>query len=100
MKENDLELRPEVKCNDGFSMSVQEGKYHYCTKNVSAEIGFPSEIEPLIMDYAEDAENPTQTVYARVPFAIVNAVIKKHGGIKNNKEIRKYEKEREIRELL
>ena len=85
---------PQIHCTDGFSMSVQVGYSLYSTpkkvaKRYSAvEIGYPSEHEPLIEEYAEftpfnEEENPdyTDTVYPYVPVKIVNKVLKKHGGI-------------------
>ena len=33
------------------------------------------------MEYAEDADNPTGTVYGWVPVEVVDAVIAAHGGI-------------------
>ena len=85
----DLKVRPRIKCNDGFSMSVQASYSCYCEprytlKNcnyTSAEIGFPSEREPLIIGYAEMPEHPTDTVYPYTPIELIDAVIKKHGGI-------------------
>jgi len=87
-----LKIRPQVKCNDGFKMSVQASWGHYCTprKNLmdgqfdTVEIGFPSQEEPLINEYAESQGQWTKTVYGCVPVGIVNAVIKKHGGIVEN----------------
>lgn len=79
-------------CNDGFSMSVQAHDGAYCNPRVdpdstdyyfSVEIGFPSEKEDLIMEYAEDYDRPTETVYGYVPVGAVAQVIEKHGGIKN-----------------
>ena len=84
---------PHIICEDGFSMSVQVGYSLYCTpkkvaKRYSAvEIGFPSEPEELIKDYAEfapfdeDTTDYTDTVYPYVPVKIVDKVLKKHGGI-------------------
>ena len=82
---------PQIHCTDGFSMSVQVGYSLYSTpkkvaKRYSAvEIGFPSEYEPLIEEFAEGSfdETPdyTETVYPYVPVAIVDKVLKKHGGI-------------------
>ena len=34
------------------------------------------------MEYVEDYDNPTYTVYAYVPVEVVQEVIEKHGGIK------------------
>ena len=83
------ELAPQIKCKDGFRMSVQVSHTHYCQPRVddapryfSAEIGFPSEVEPLILEYAEDKDTPTGTVYGEVPVDVINQVIEKHGGIK------------------
>ena len=84
---------PHIVCEDGFSMSVQVGYSLYSTpkkvaKRYSAvEIGFPSEPEELIKEYAEfapfdeDTTDYTDTVYPYVPVKIVDKVLKKHGGI-------------------
>ena len=83
---------PHIICEDGFSMSVQVGYSLYSTpkkiaKRYSAvEIGFPSEHEPLIEEWAETifedgSIDYTDTVYPYVPVAVVDKVLKKHGGI-------------------
>ena len=85
---------PKIICSDGFEMSVQVGFSLYSTpkkvaKRYSAvEIGFPSEPESLIAEYAEDWEvegddDPRlcETVYGYVPLKVVDKVLKKHGGI-------------------
>ena len=80
-----------LHCNDGFSMSVQAHEYNYCSPRVKpeetdcyyqVEVGFPSEREELLMEYVEDYDNPTDTVYGYVPVGVVQEVIEKHGGIK------------------
>ena len=79
--------RPRIVCNDGFNMSVQGSSGHYCsprkTQNwySSLEIGFPSEEEPLINQFAETKHDWTGTVYGYVPIEIIQEVITKHGGI-------------------
>ena len=94
MKNNRATDWPGVKrlhCNDGFSMSVQAHEYNYCSPRVDpadtdyyfeVEVGFPSEREELLMEYVEDYDNPTETVYGYVPVEVVQEVIEKHGGIK------------------
>jgi hypothetical protein len=83
---------PHIVCEDGFTMSVQVGYSLYCTpkkvaKRYSAvEIGYPSEPEELIKEYAEslydeDSTDYTDTVYPYVPVSVVDKVLKKHGGI-------------------
>ncbi len=47
----------------------------------SVELGFPSEADELIYEYAED-DNYTSTVYGCVPVKIVEKLIEKHGGYK------------------
>jgi len=88
---------PQIVCSDGFKMSVQVGFSLYSTpkkvaKRYSAvEIGYPSDHEPLIEEYAEcytlyssieelDIDF-TNTVYPYVPVKIVDKVLRKHGGI-------------------
>jgi hypothetical protein len=92
---------PKIVCVDGFSMSVQVGYSLYSTpkepaKRYSAvEIGYPSEHEPLIEEYAEtffkedemDVTDYTNTVYPYVPVKIVDKVLKKHGGINLTKTL-------------
>jgi hypothetical protein len=85
-----LEIRPQIECNDGFKMSVQASRSHYCEPRqnlidgeyTEVEIGFPSEEEPLINEYAECPGEWTGTVYGYVPVTIVDEIINKHGGIK------------------
>ena len=84
---------PHIVCEDGFTMSVQVGYSLYSepkkvAKRYSAvEIGYPSEPEELIKEYAEfapfdeDTTDYTDTVYPYVPVSVVDKVLKKHGGI-------------------
>ena len=36
------------------------------------ECGFPNAVPEFILEYADDIENPTDTVYAYVPVELVN----------------------------
>lgn len=81
-------IRPRLMCADGFSVSVQASETHYCTPRINGadkyetvELGFPSVEDSLIMDYAEEADRPTDTVYGFVPVHIVCELVEKHGGI-------------------
>ena len=78
---------PRMICKDGFSMSVQGhyGAYSsprddFADSYATVEIGYPSAAEPLLMERAENPENPTETVYGYVPIATVLEIIEKHGG--------------------
>lgn len=79
--------RPRVWCRDGFNISIQGGEGSYSTprKNVqefmAMECGYPNRVEELILEFAEDRANPTETVYGWVPIDIIQQVIDKHGGI-------------------
>lgn len=80
---------PRLQCADGFTMSVQASYTHYCSPRdylrtgnyASWEVGFPSQPDELLTQYAEDESNPTGTVYGYVQTAVINAVIAKHGGL-------------------
>lgn len=81
-------LRKRAKCADGFSVSIQASRYHYCEprqtfsdKFESLELGYPSKKDKLIMPYAELPERPKRTVYCYVPWDVVKKLVKKHGGI-------------------
>lgn len=79
--------RPRIICNDGFSLSVQCSEMTYCTPRTNSktyqevEVGYPSEVELVLLKYAESREDPTKTVYGYVPVELVQQVIDKHGGI-------------------
>jgi hypothetical protein len=76
-----------VHCHDGFHMSVQASKTHYCSPrdNVgpydSVEVGYPSLYDLHLIKYAEDPDDPTATVYGWVPDYVVRMVIEAHGGM-------------------
>ena len=77
-----------VVCADGFSMSVQASEFSYCepresgaSRYTAVEVGYPSQREELLMQWCEDAEEPTQTVYGWVPSQTVALVVAKHGGV-------------------
>lgn len=80
--------RPHVVCKDGYKISIQANEHAYCTPRenhadpyLKVELGYPNREDNLINDYAEDPENPTDTVYGYVPVEIVDKLLEKHGGI-------------------
>ena len=84
----DLKMNKKVVCKDGFTMSVQAGETQYCYPRESGadrytevEIGFPNRSEELLLEFAEDGDRPTETVYPYVPASLVTLVIAKHGGM-------------------
>ncbi|WP_371343829.1 hypothetical protein [Klebsiella quasipneumoniae] len=89
---NDSEyyFNKRIVCADGFSISIQANHGAYCSprrdiKDISHyyefELGFPSDKDELIMQYAEYPGNPVDTVYPYVPRYIVEKMIGSHGGI-------------------
>ena len=83
-----MKMNKNVVCKDGFTMSVQAGETQYChpretgaDKYTEVEIGFPNRPEDLLLEYAENGDRPTETVYAYVPASLVTLVIAKHGGM-------------------
>lgn len=76
-----------IECADGLTLSVQASVTHYCTPRdsvgpwIAVEIGFPSRRVGEFMEYAENPDDATGTVYGYVPVEVVEAVIEKHGGI-------------------
>jgi len=81
-------IRPRVVCNDGFSVSIQASRGHYCyprednlQEYQEVELGYPDVADEIIEDYA-DGDDLTNTVYAFVPIEVVEELLAKHGGIK------------------
>jgi hypothetical protein len=89
-KDHSFPLAKRIECVDGFSISVQATHGAYCQPRTNigpwyqVECGFPSDVPTEIMDYAEQPEIPTQTVYGYVPIELVEALIAAHGGMKDN----------------
>lgn len=77
---------PRIVCIDGFDLSVQVGSAMYCTPRTDTgpwshvEVGYPSAPEPALMEYAEEPDRPTSTVYGWVPVELVESIIERHGG--------------------
>ena len=95
-----------ITCADGFSLSVIAGPGNYCSPRpallpnlpadlandapadypgpyTAVEVGFPSaRPEPWAdwLEYVEDPDDPTATVYGYVPVETVQALIELHGG--------------------
>jgi hypothetical protein len=83
-----LNRNEKIVCKDGFSMSVQAHEGAYCIPRVDGaerytqvEVGYPSQPESLLMEWAENPKAPTDTVYGYVPVSRISLVCAKHGGI-------------------
>lgn len=81
---------PRITCSDGYNVSVQASEFHYCAprdylsdgRYSAWELGFPTQADDILTEYAEEPGNPLQTVYGWVPTEVVDALIEKHGGLK------------------
>ena len=85
---NRQKLNKMIICKDKFQMSVQAHEYAHCLPRkdgaesyTHVEVGFPNSAEALLMEYAEEPNDPTGTVYGYVPAALVYTIIVKHGGM-------------------
>ena len=83
-------LREQITCADGYTVSVQASPSHYCEPRedhgpyTAFELGFPSAHDDLLTPYIEDpSEEQTGSVFGYVPLDVVEALIAKHGGLKN-----------------
>lgn len=83
---SDYPLAKRIVCADGFSLSAQATRGAYCSPRENlgpwykVEVGFPSSPPELILHFAEDHENPTDTVYPYVDIELVEQLIALHGG--------------------
>ena len=82
--------RPPIRCHDGFMMSVQASRDHYCQPREdqgpysAVEVGYPNRLEELLLPYSDKATTITgmrPTLYVRVPAHIISAVVAKHADI-------------------
>lgn len=82
-------LTHRLVCNDGFHVSVQASKFHYCYPReddqpayFEFELGMPSEHPgDELASYAEDKDDLLSTVYGYVPADVVQRLVDSHGGI-------------------
>lgn len=77
-----------IVCADGTSVSIQAGAGTYCEPRNNAgpythvEAGFPDgRVPESWLAYADTPDTPSDTVYAYLPYALVDAFIALHGGI-------------------
>ncbi len=84
-----MKIKPLYKaaeCADGFRVSIQGNSTAYCSPRndcgpyTEVELGFPSVADEILLPYAENRNDPTETVYPYVPSAIVLEVLLAHGG--------------------
>ena len=77
----------KIVCYDGFEVSVQASSVHYSTPRdnegpyTHVELGYPLEPVEAWVEYAEDPDDLTKTVYPYVPIELVEAVLEAHGGV-------------------
>lgn len=83
-----LERFPRIRCADGFTISIQAGEHMYCSPRDNGgwwyqfEAGFPSaKPSDEMMQYAENPDEPTETVYGYVPIEVLQRELDSHGGI-------------------
>lgn len=82
-------LAPKITCLDGFSMSVQASSFHYClpcedgaSRYTHVEVGYSSSYEETLQEYRCFGDS---FVYGYVPVEVVESIIAKHGGLKEDK---------------
>lgn len=85
---------PKIVCKDGFSVSLQASRTHYCSPRTDqgpwfeVELGFPTAGDNRLIEYIDaytddpdQLPDPTDNVYGYVPLDIVLEVFESHGGI-------------------
>jgi hypothetical protein len=86
-RKDEYSASDRIECADGTTLSVQGGSTAYCEPRennahwTSVEVGFPSKKLIEIMEYAEEPDNPTSSVYGYVPIELVVQAINSCGGI-------------------
>ena len=78
-----------ICCRDGFRMSVQASRDHFCVPRADVgpythvEVASTNELEELLLPFADGPQivGTRPELYVRVPAEVVRAVIRKHAGI-------------------
>jgi hypothetical protein len=77
--------RDPMELDDGLTMSIQASARHYAAPKdnmgpyTEYEVGFPSQRVEELMPYAEDASDPTKTVYGWVPTEVIETIFAARG---------------------
>ena len=87
-------IQRPIYCRDGFMMSVQASREHFCSPRDDfkpcdgVEVGYPSELEHLLLPFTDNNTERTPvicgmapTLYVNVPPITIRAIIQKHGGM-------------------
>ena len=78
---------PHIVCADGTRLSMQASLSHYCTPRDDkgpwreVEVGFPSRELTGLMAWAEEPDEPTETVYGYVPLSVLADIVDSCGGL-------------------
>ena len=86
-----MNTKPQYKkvvCADGFTVSIQASKFHYCEPRNDAgpytevELGYPNMVPTKeIIRHAEDPDDLCHTIYGYVLADAVERLIRTHGGM-------------------
>lgn len=77
---------PRIECADGFSVSVQAGRTHYCLPRdmkgpwTHFECGMPTMPVPEWLEWRDGDDPDTENVFGYVPGDVILATIQQHGG--------------------
>lgn len=89
-----MERRPVFEFADGTTISIQADAGVYCSPRNSTteyyecvECGFPSRPIEKLLEYAEEPEIPTGTVYPYVPVSVLNEIVQEKGLSERTKKI-------------
>jgi hypothetical protein len=82
-----IKFYENIVCADGFSMSVQASDVAYSAPRnnmgpyTAVEVGYPSSEDSILLQYAENPDHPTDSIYSWVPIETVQQCIEAHGGM-------------------
>ena len=97
------EVRPEVTCKDGYSISVQASSFHYSYPREDGLTSYEEfEVKGLtegrierLKEWAEDYEN-VNTVYGFVPKEEILQLILEHGGLDEDIIMKRVRERKEV----
>ena len=98
-----LEIIPRMYAVDGFNISIQTGDCHYCSPRSNkgpwthVEMGFPSQEEPAIAEWAECPDDLVESVYAYAPIDVIAEVFEKLGGIASEEDAAEMRRQLEMK---
>jgi hypothetical protein len=88
MVDDSCQIRKNLVCNDGTTLSVQASQFHWCSPRFNDSVSYSkvevfyisSDVPKCWLEYGDNVDH----TFAYIPVVMVEEFIDSHGGIEND----------------